>query len=262
MQCNASQSVPGALPQEMCLSQMCYKPHTAQAAASKSGHERVRECCQGEPETWRTCTGRRCRGSRCQNILYRNKVNRNRVEGETILERRDLTCIKLDIWEQKTKHPRPLHFTPPSPLLLHVVSFLLSLLFTAGIQVFAPGVLLVGAERCKVHFCPPVRACVGQRGRVAPAERTRTVLLSCHIPVNEGYGKRRGGGGAGGRLRRVELGLEIVCVWVRRGCLHSPRRSRPVLSCPLRSRGAGKCTCLKSTPWGQMPICSPISEGF
>ncbi|CAB1451018.1 unnamed protein product [Pleuronectes platessa] len=32
----------------------------------------------------------------------------------------------------------------------------------------------------------------------------------------------------------------------------------PVLSCPLRSRGAGKSTCLKSTPQGQTPI-SPIS---
>lgn len=35
----------------------------------------------------------------------------------------------------------------------------------------------------------------------------------------------------------------------------------PVLSCPLRSRRAGECTCLKSTPQGQTPI-SPHLQGF
>lgn len=73
-----------------------------------------------------------------------------------------------------------------------------------------------GAERCKVHFCPPVRACVGL-GVVVVAARgthqpkgTGTVLLSCCIPVKQAYGKEGVLAGVGG-WTRVELGLECDC---------------------------------------------------
>lgn len=124
----------------------------------------------------------------------------------------------LDLWSVSVlylaagsrKSPILFSFQVLSPLLSfspHVVSFFLSLLFTTGIQVFGPRDAAGGAERCKVHFCPPVRACVGLWGGRQPK-----ALGQFHCPAafrSKSYGKKGVWQGVG--WIRVGLGFECDC---------------------------------------------------
>lgn len=83
-----------------------------------------------------------------------------------------------------------------------------------------PQGVAAGAERCKVHFCPPVKACMGPGG--APAETTRTPLLSRHIPFCEGYGMEDVMWG----WLKTDGSQSQNCGWVR-------LQRWPPLSCPL-----------------------------
>lgn len=140
-------------------------------------------------------------------------------EGTGYQNRRPRLCLDLwsvcYIWQLGAEnHPSsfPLKFSPLSYLshlvLCHSFSPSHPLIYHRYSGIWLRGAA-GGAERCKVHFCPPVRACVGLEGGATPAKRTGTVLLSCCIPVKEAYGKEGVWQGVG--WTRVELGLECDC---------------------------------------------------
>lgn len=206
---------------------------------------------------WRIRTGGWCWESRCQNRYERmsDMVNYNLKkkigERERVSKCEHCSCVLLGPLDESVLHlaagsrksPPMFSFHSSLSLLPHVVSFILSLSPSYLPQVFRylpPGC----CWRCWEVQGALLSSCQGLCGpRGAPAERTRTVLLSCRIPVNEGYGKEGvgwvggwvgGGGWGGGGSRRVELSLEfvcVVCVCDCRDCLNSPPAlSRPILS--------------------------------
>lgn len=139
----------------------------------------------------------------------------------------------LDLWSVcvlylaagSRKSPILFSFQVLSPLLSfspHVVSFFLSLLFTTGIQVFGPRDAAGGAERCKVHFCPPVRACVGLWGGDASQKHWDSSIVPLHsaqrATVRRVFGRGWGGYGWG-------WGLSVTADCHR----FSPASSRSVL---------------------------------
>lgn len=144
-----------------------------------------------------------------------DRLNYNKKMGRGYQNMKTAVVFCLDLWTSLcyTWHLRAENLADNfSPLLSslsslspQVVSFPLSLLFNAGIQVFAPRVLLVvlrGARCTFVLLSGPVWA------QGAASRRSRTVLLSHCIPVNEGYGRGRGRSvGRAGGPRRVEISL-------------------------------------------------------
>lgn len=153
----------------------------------------------------------------------------------------------------------------PSPLSLLVFfhSFLPACLifFTSGIQVFAPRVLLVvlRSARCTfVLLSGPVWARRGVGGH-QPKDRDSSIVQAHSSQWRIWWGAKEGGalGREDGWGTAFEWGSGVCVRYCRLPPLFSSSSSSsfcPVLSCPLRSRRAGTCTCLKSTPQGQTPI--------
>lgn len=189
---------------------------------------------------WRICTGGRRWESRCQNRYERHMKWENIIKiggREREYQNRktalgfcsDLWVCLCYTWQLGSENCPPSSLSLLSPCLMLCHSFFPSLpLIYHSFQVFAPGVLPVvqrGARCTFVLLSGPVWA------QGAPTERTRTVLLSRHIPVNEGYGKEGvGWGGVGGGFKTggAVFSLCVWCVWLQR--LHSTLHSPPALS--------------------------------
>lgn len=141
-------------------------------------------------------------------------------------------------WQLGSENCPPSSLSLLSPCLMLCHSFFPSLpLIYHSFQVFAPGVLPVvqrGARCTFVLLSGPVWA------QGAPTERTRTVLLSRHIPVNEGYGKE--GVGWGGGVQDGWSCLQLVCVVCVTAeiALHSPLSSCFVPFYPVPGGAAGQ----------------------
>lgn len=136
---------------------------------------------------WRK--GERCKESRCQSRCERmcDTVNYNNRRGDGIKIARLLFCLDLWMswcytWQLRAEKSPVLTIfllvfhSSISSLSPHVVSFFLpfSVIYHRYSGICPQG-SAGAAERCKVHFCPPVRACLGPGGA---SQRTRTVLLS------------------------------------------------------------------------------------
>lgn len=152
-----------------------------------------------------------------------------------------------------------------SPLSPHVVSFFLARLspfLYLRYSSIRPQGAAGSAEKCKVHFCPLVRACVGPAwSGWTPAEGPGqfycpSTFQSMKDMVGSEGRRGSGQGGQDGWGTAFEWGSGVCVCYCRLPPLFSSSSSSfcPVLSCPLRSRRAGTCTCLKSTPQGQTPI--------
>lgn len=106
-------------------------------------------------------------------------------------------------------------------------------------------------------------SCQGLCGpRGPPAKRTGTVLLSCCIPANEGYGKQGVRQGGGSVSRRVELCLDFVYVqgvWLQR---LPPLSSRLVPFCPVCDGAAGQANAPAWNPNPGARCVSPPSPVF
>lgn len=156
------------------------------------------------------CEEGRCRGRTSDVGNYKIRENEWKSEASTLLGPLECVCY---IWQPGAEnHPSsfPFKISPLSCLsrlvLCHSFAPSHPLIYHRYSGIWLRGAA-GGAERCKVHFCPPVRACVGLGVVVVVAVRgthqpkgTGTVLLSCCIPVKEAYGKEgvlAGGWGGG-----------------------------------------------------------------
>lgn len=99
-----------------------------------------------------------------------------------------------------------------------------------------------GAEWCKVHFCPPVRACLGPGGT---SQRTRTVLLSDAFQSMKDMVGSVGGVLGGGEAAKM-VGDQTLN-WGTTGCVwYNCRKHR---LCPLSS-SSSLLVPFRPVPWG------------
>lgn len=138
---------------------------------------------------WRK--GECCKESRCQYRCERmsDTVNYNNRRGEGIKIGILLFCLGLRMspcyaWQLRAEK------LPVLTTFLLVFRSSLSSLSPQVVAFFLPSLPVIyhrysgiypqgaagGAERCKVHFCPPVRACVGPGGRQLKDQDSSIVL--------------------------------------------------------------------------------------
>lgn len=191
-----------------------------------------------------------------------NYTNR---EGTGYQNRRLGLCVLLGslecvcyIWQLGAEnHPSSFSFqvSLPSPIFLASCSVILSRPLSPSYlpQVFryvAPGVLLLvprGARCTFVLLSGPVWAFGGGHQPKAPGQfYCPAAFQSKKASVRRVFGRGWGGYGRGS-------GLSVTA---------APLLPCPVVSCLSWRRGADKCTCLKSTPPGQMPISPQPSPRF
>lgn len=165
----------------------------------------------------------------CQNECVGNCQNReetryqNRKPGLCVLlGPLECWCVIFGSWEQKITHPLFLSSSLPSAIFLASRCVVLSLpLIYHTYSGIWPQDAAGGAERCKVHFCPPVRACVGLWGGASQKHWDSSIVplhSAQRAPVRRVFGRGWGGYGWG-------WGLSVTADCHR----FSPASSRSVL---------------------------------
>lgn len=165
-------------------------------------------------------------------------------------------CVIFGSWEQKITHPRfPFKFLSPlRSFLPHVVSFFLApslpLIYRRYSGMWPPGC----CWWCREVQGALLSSCQGLCGPWGGGHQPKApgqfycpaAFQSKKASVRRVFGRGWGGYGRGS-------GLSVTA---------APLLPCPVVSCLSWRRGADKCTCLKSTPPGQMPISPPPSPRF